>query len=207
MLASRRGRIILARAASADRQEVTVQEGSKATRRAVLRQGLFAIGAVAGLAGLTGLAEKARSGAIQQPRPYSASTLRLYGSDWHLAAPGLRRGDPPRRGDQVSVSGTLRFAPGEEEVGTFFSSVVHLDGPSAHGPYATAQLETHTFQLPDGTLVGIGTATGEGPNVFSIVGGTGRFLGVTGSYTARQSPLETGGDGTAEFIVTFNKGR
>jgi hypothetical protein len=133
--------------------------------------------------------------------------MALYGSDWHLAAPGLRRGELPKRGDQVSISGALSHAPGEAEVGTFFASVVHLDGTIGHGPYSSAQLETHTFQLPGGTLVGMGTTTGSGENVFAIVGGTGRYLGATGSYVSKQSPLETGGDGTAEFILSFKPGR
>ena len=184
-----------------------MEEGVRTTRRSVLRHGLMGLGALAGIAGLAGLAERAREGAGRLPAQEPAATLRLSGSDWHLTAPGLRRGDLPRRGDQVSVSGVLRLATGDEEAGTFFSSVVHLDAPTGHGPYATARLETHTFQLAEGTLVGIGTATGDGEEVFSIVGGTGRFLGVTGSYTARQSPLETGGDGTAEFNLTFSKGR
>ena len=184
-----------------------MEEGARTTRRSLLRQGLLGIGALAGIAGLAGLAEKAKAGAVQAPAHDGTTTLRLNGYDWHLTAPGLRRGDLPKRGDQVSVSGVLRLAPGDVEAGTFMSSVVHLDGPTGHGPYASARLETHTFQLAEGTLVGIGTATGSGQDMFSIVGGTGRFLGVTGSYTARQSPLETGGDGTAEFVLTINKGR
>ena len=45
----------------------------------------------------------------------------------------------------------------------------------------------------------------EKENVFAIVGGTGKYLGVTGSYVARQNPLETGGDGTAEFTLTLQR--
>jgi hypothetical protein len=59
--------------------------------------------------------------------------------------------------------------------------VQHLDVPGNHGPFAPAQLETHTFRLPGGTLVGMGTATPEGESVFAIIGGTGRFPGATGS--------------------------
>lgn len=184
-----------------------MEEGVRASRRTVLRQGLFAIGALAGLAGLTGIAERARSAAMPNPATNGSQALRLYGTEWHLAAPGLARGDLPKRGDVVSVSGILHSVPGEAPIGTFLSSVVHLNVPGGHGPYSPAQLETHTFQLADGTLVGIGTTTAEGENAFSIVGGTGRFLGVTGSYFGRQSPLETGGDGTAEFTLTFNTGR
>lgn len=185
-----------------------MEEGLKASRRTVLRQGLFAIGALAGFAGLTGIAERARSAALPAAATANgAQTMTLYGTEWHLSAPGLRRGDLPKRGDVVSVSGVLHSALGDERVGTFFSSVVHLDGPATHGPYSPAQLETHTFKLADGSLIGIGTTTLEGESVFSIVGGTGKYVGLTGSYTGKQSPLETGGDGTAEFILTLNTGR
>ena len=184
-----------------------MEEGSRSSRRAVLRQGLFAIGALAGIAGLTGIAEKARSAAVPAGNAAGRQSFQLYGTEWHLAGPGLSRGDLPKRGDVVSVSGVLHESVGAAQVGTFFSSVVHLDTPDGHGPYAPAQLETHTFQLREGTLVGIGTTNAEGQSVFSIVGGTGKFLGVTGSYTGVQSPLETGGDGTAEFTLTFNTGR
>lgn len=186
-----------------------MEEGPKATRRSVLRHGLYALGALAGFVGVTGLAERARSSAIAVPLPATSGSqsLRLVGTDWHLTAPGLRRGDLPQRGDVVTVSGVLSAAVSGEQVGTFLSSVVHLDVPSGHGPYSPAQLETHTFQLSDGTLIGIGTTTAQGESAFSIVGGSGKFHGITGSYTARQSPLETGGDGTAEFTMTLNTGR
>ena len=184
-----------------------MEEGTRASRRTVLRQGLFAIGALAGFAGLTGIAEKARSAALPSAPAMGTQTVRLYGSEWHLAAPGLRRGDLPKRGDVVAVSGILHESLGQAPFGTFLSTVIHLDTPNGHGPYAPAQMETHTFQLREGTLVGIGTTNADGESAFSIVGGTGRFLGVTGSYTGKQSPLETGGDGTAEFTLTFNTGR
>lgn len=184
-----------------------MEGGSGASRRTVLRRGLLAIGALAGVVGLAGVAEKARSGELLAANPAGVETLKLYGSNWHLAAPDLRRGELPRRGDQVSVSGSLSHAQGDAETGTFFASVVHLDSAGGHGSYSSAQLETHTFQLPGGTLVGMGTTTGSGENAFAIVGGTGRYLGATGSYISKQSPLETGGDGTAEFILSIRSGR
>ena len=38
-------------------------------------------------------------------------------------------------------------------------------------------------------------------NVYAVVGGTGRYAGARGSYTARQHPQELEGDGTAEFAL------
>ncbi len=180
---------------------------TRASRRAILRSGLLAVGAFAGVVGLTGIAERMKSGAPLNMDRLGTNTLRLYGSSFHLAASGLRRGDLPKRGDQVSISGVLSHDLGAEPVGAFFASVHHLEGAVTHGPYSAVQLETHTFQLPGGNLIGMGSTTSDGANEYTIVGGTGRFLGVTGSYTSRQSPLETGGDGTAEFTMTLNGGR
>ncbi len=179
------------------------EEGTRATRRTVLRNGLLAISGVAGIFGLAGIFERVKSG----PAPASgAVALKVYGTEWRLAAPGLRKGDVPKRGDIVSVTGALLNAAGEP-AGTFFGSVVHLDGTSEHGPYSSAMQETHTFQLPGGNLFGIGVNHPDGESEFAVVGGTGQFLGVTGSYVGKQSPLDTGGDGTAEFTFTFTSGR
>jgi hypothetical protein len=181
------------------------EDQTRATRRTVLRSGLLALGGLAGLVGIAGLAERAKSGPVVAPA--ANSTLTVYGTGWRLAAPGLRRGDLPKRGDIVSVTGVLHIGPAQEPVGDFFATVVHLDGTPGHGPYSLAQQETHTFRLSGGTILGMGTNLADGENVFAIVGGTGRFSGVTGSYVGRQSPLDIGGDGTAEFTFTFNSGR
>lgn len=180
---------------------------TRASRRAILRSGLLAVGALAGVIGLSGVAERMRDGTRLTLDRSGTTTLRLYGSSWRLAAPGLIRGDLPKRGDQVSISGVLSHELGAQPVGAFFASVHHLDGAVAHGPYSSVQLETHTFQLPGGNLIGMGSTTSDGASEYTVVGGTGRFLGVTGSYTSRQSPLETGGDGTAEFTMTLKGGR
>jgi hypothetical protein len=182
-------------------------DGRGASRRTILRSGILAIGALAGAVGLVGVGERIRNAPPVANDVKSLTTFVLHGTDWHLSAPGLRRGELPRRGDVVSVSGSLTPEGGLAESGTFIASVQHLDTPGSHGPYAADQLETHTFRLSDGTLVGMGTATPVGESVFAIIGGTGRYLGVTGSYTAAQSPLETGGDGTAEFKFTIHSGR
>ena len=179
-------------------------DGPGASRRTILHAGVLAVGALAGVVGLAGIAERIRSS--PELAPQGATSFTLHGNDWHLSAPDLRRGDLPKRGDRVSVTGALSYAADGESVGTFVASVLHVDAPG-HGPYAGVQLETHNFLLPEGTLVGMGSSNPDGDSVFAIVGGTGRFLGFTGSYVARQSPMETGGDGTAEFTMTLHAGR
>lgn len=183
-----------------------VEETSRATRRSVLRGGLLAA-AAAGLAGLVGLSERLKEGTPAMPAPSATSGFKLYGTGWRLSAPDLRRGDLPKRGDLVSIAGLLATAMGGEPVGDFYASVLHLDASIGHGPYASAQQETHTFHLPGGTLVGIGTTVAGQDGAFAIVGGTGRYAGVTGSYIGTQSPLDVGGDGTAEFTFTLVHGR
>ena len=69
-------------------------------------------------------------------------------------------------------------------------------------PTLAAGLELHTFDLDDGTILGIGPA-GIHDKPFAIVGGTGRYTGASGTYVAKQSPRELGGDGTAEFTLTL----
>jgi hypothetical protein len=49
----------------------------------------------------------------------------------------------------------------------------------------------------------MGSAAG-GQDAFAIVGGTGEFAGARGSYVARQSLRERGGDGTAEIHMFLN---
>lgn len=166
------------------------QQGT--TRRTVLLGGMLA--AIAGVIGLG-----------SRPRPSAtSSTLTLQGSDMRLSAPGLRRGDLPKRGDLTSVTGRLTVVGADESSGDFVGSVLHLDVGAAHGPYSSAQQETHTFHLADGTILGAGTTLLGRESVFVIIGGTGRYAGVSGTYSALQSPVDTGGDGTAEFTFTFN---
>ena len=63
-------------------------------------------------------------------------------------------------------------------------------------------LQLQTFDLTDGTILGIGSA-GMHENPFAIVGGSGLYVGASGTYVAKQSPRETGGDGTAVFTLTL----
>ena len=67
------------------------------------------------------------------------------------------------------------------------------------------RLYGHTFTLGDGTIHGIGSAVRGADGEFLILGGTGRYAGIQGSYLARQGTRELGGNGTAEFRLTLTR--
>lgn len=171
-------------------------------RRSILRWGALAVGTLAGAVGIGAVAEKSAAALTGKTGgPAGATVIKLHGSQWHLQAPDLRRGVPPRPGDRVSISGVLHATPGGPSVGQFFATSIHLDTPDAT-TYASAEMQMQTIHLADGTIMGMGTATGA-RSAFAVVGGTGRYSGATGSYVATQSPAEVGGDGTAELTLTL----
>jgi hypothetical protein len=65
-------------------------------------------------------------------------------------------------------------------------------------PAGQSGLELHTFVLDDGTLMGMGSASG---STYSIVGGTGAYAGAAGGYTMEHRAASAGGDGSAEFVI------
>ena len=163
-------------------------EDSRATRRSVLGRGALMLGSLAGSLGLVTAAERVREGGVRVNSP-GATRMVLHGTDWHLQGADLARGRPPKAGDRVSVSGLLATG------GEFHATSMLLQAPLSQG----AVMEIHNFTLPEGTLVGIGAAAPGESGLFTVVGGSGRYLGATGSYLARQDPVETGGEGTAMF--------
>jgi hypothetical protein len=151
---------------------------SKMTRSRILGRGLVLLGGL-GAAG---------AGKLAIDRGHS---LVLYGSNWR----GYE--NLPREGERIAVRGDLHAEPGGAPVGEFFATAIAFGG-TAHPAMAERQ-ETHTFKLRDGSIFGTGSAGGlEGS--FAVLGGTGRYAGVHGTYAARQGHPELGGDGAAEFV-------
>jgi len=122
----------------------------------------------------------------------ATSTLTLYGRDWRLHRPGVAFGKLPTSSDPALPSGRIVDAR-ERELGSFRAAA--LPGAGA--------FHLHTFELAEGTILGIG-ANRLDEGSYAIVGGTGRYAGASGTYTARQFLRELGGDGTAEFTVNLN---
>jgi hypothetical protein len=175
-----------------------MEDHGRTTRRSILGVGALALAGLAGAVGLGSIAERARNApsAVVPGGP-----IQLHGSEWHLRAPSLGSGVLPERGDRVTISGVLSGSPGGPPIGTFFATSMHLDTVDA-ARFATAEMQMHTMKLPEGNLVGMGTAVAGEATTYAVVGGTGRYLGATGSYSAVQDPFEVGGDGTA--LITLN---
>jgi hypothetical protein len=173
-----------------------VVEGNGHSRRSVLKRGLLV---VAGAIGVTAAGKEGSAEARPLPNEF-----RLFGRSWRLDAPGRVPGEQIRRGDGGVVYGELVDAPTGKPTGRFFGSRLAVQSAPGGNVRADASVEIHTFVLPGGTLVGMGTAL-PAESVFAIVGGTGDYAGASGSYTAVQRLRELGGNGTAEFHVTLHR--
>jgi hypothetical protein len=171
-------------------------------RRGLLGRGALLLAGAIGL-GAASRSDTARDLAVEAPAA-GATVLNLIGRNWHLVSQDRRAGEPPVQGDRLTMFGELHDPAGGRKVGEFYSACFCTGTPFGVSPLAAANLELHTLNLTDGSLVAMGSATA-GENVYAIVGGTGKYAGATGSYVARQRPLELGGDGGAEFVVTLTK--
>jgi hypothetical protein len=186
----------------------------RTARRTLLAGGATLVTGTLGLGFLgkrLGHAEPQPSGAADPPVTVTAPSgapfeLRLYGRNWHVQGEGPRaRWARPERGQRQVVFGELLEGPNDPagvKVGEFYATCTCVNAPFGAGPLAAAFVEHHTLNLGEGTLSGMGTSQGE-ESTFAIIGGTGRYAGARGSYVARQLPVELGGDGTAELVVTI----
>lgn len=172
------------------------------SRRVAIKNGLLG---AAGLVGLKAVGPLSTTAAAQAA---SAATLTLYGRNWCSYGQAKRAGELPARGDRLVASGDLHATPDGDKVGEFHAAVFHLGAPGQVGPAGAGSLELHTFVLPDGSIVGAGTATPDPdrPDAFAVIGGTGRYAGARGSYVVRQGYRELGGDGTAELTMQILTG-
>ena len=169
------------------------------TRRKLLQKAaIFLGGAAAALAIRT---SDAHAAVVVPPRKPRNIMLKLYGRHWHLYAQNRKRGELPTRGEQMVMYGDLLKEPQDDKIGEFYANCLSVQSPFGTTPFAATNVEIHSFNLVDGTILGMGAtrATPVEESVYNVVGGSGRYAGVTGTYKARQQAQELGGDGTAEF--------
>jgi hypothetical protein len=170
------------------------------TRRTALKRALMVLGGIAGVVATRGVVDAGAG----KPSPAQTETLSLHGRDWHIFSRDLNRGELPAGGVQMVGYGDLHVSPESGRVGEFYGTYVSLHRPGWVGPLSS--IEQHTFVLADGSIMGSGTTKPglETADDFAIVGGTGRYAGVRGTYVLSQSHQELGGDGTARVTFTFS---
>jgi hypothetical protein len=150
-----------------------------------------ALGRIALLAaGALGVGYAARE-ATDEGAPSAAKSRTIYGRDWRLHSPNRVPGERPAAGDRATPQGRLVDRQ-DKDLGSFSSAAL-----------GAGAIEMHTFDLEHGQIFGVGAAA-ETDGTFAVIGGTGRYAGAKGSYVARQSLRELGGDGTAEFTLTLD---
>ena len=97
-------------------------------------------------------------------------------------------------GDIVGVDGWTRTGRGK-----FYGKGVVLPNGPLDGALS---LVDHRFKLPgQGTIFGAGSEHDSDGEPFAVLGGTGRFIGVRGTYTFTGLPVPLG-DGAMSFTFT-----
>jgi hypothetical protein len=172
-------------------------------RRDALRRGFALIGAAIGI----GAASKGLSAAEETPgeaRPGKQVVLKAR--RLRISSQDLRRGELPQAGIRmIARAEIVSGSSANEKMGDFFATYNRINTPGKVANHEPGSLEQHTFILPEGNLYGSGMATSgtESEGHFAIIGGTGKYLGAQGSYVARQSHVDFGGNGTATFTLTL----
>jgi hypothetical protein len=173
---------------SANDTGVTTTRGGALKRFLLLAGGAVGVGVAGGRA----LGRGSEPAAAPTSVGRRTTSFVLYGRDWRLGSHAAEHGKRLSPKEQRTPAGRIVDHVGRE-LGTF--KAANLIGYGG-------VLQLQTFDLVDGTIVGVGSS-GMHENPFAIVGGTGSYAGVSGTYVARQSPREVGGDGTAEFTLTL----
>lgn len=168
-----------------------VMSGGRRTRANVLKRGLLLLGGAIGIGAGAAGTKTALGGARR------SGTMRLEGRGWILRTPDRAHGELLRPGDRGTVTGELVDGRGRT-IGRFVGTRMAIASGLAPHARADGSIELHAFNLVDGTIHGMGSSL-PGETVFSIVGGSGRYAGVRGTYSGEQRLRELGGDGTATF--------
>jgi hypothetical protein len=196
--------------------EVSDVSARGTSRRSLLGAAL----AVTGLAG-TGFAAKLTrgdgtedgdrlaAGSPQEVAPSAPSVLYLDRYSVYTAANG-GRGGQRSKGDQTVLRGTLTDADGAR-AGEMFASALTMPGPIDDDTPLTPRMEIQNLHLSDGVIIGMGTAFAQTdiPNVYSVVGGSGRYHGARGVYTFDHNPnvARPEGEATISFDLDLSATR
>jgi len=162
-------------------------------RRTLLQRGLVL------LTGVFGIGAAARAAESAAAPEKEAGRITLYGR--RSQAPSRL---PGRSGARLVRSGEILDRPDGKRIGQFFASGFCMETPLGPEVAAPSNLEFQTFHLPEGMLFGMGAAGGRGERTLAILGGTGRFAAVRGSYVEREVGPAVPGREAVEFVLTIN---
>lgn len=172
-------------------------------RRDALRQGFALLGAALGIRG-TGKGNQTAAeefSSLKQEKQIVLHVRRL-----RISSQDLRRGElPPAGVRMLARADIVSDSSSSSKVGDFFSSYYRINAPGKVADHEPGSFEQHTFVFPEGNIFGSGVATSgsDSEGQFAITGGTGRYLGARGSYMARQSHVDFGGNGAATFTLNL----
>ncbi len=172
-------------------------------RRDALKRGFALLGAVVGIGAASNESTAAQDGPSEIKE---GKQIVLHAHHLHISSQDLQRGQLPQAGIRMVAKAEIVSSPSNgRKVGDFFANYVRINTPGKVADHEPGSFEDHTFVLPEGNIFGSGVATSatNSEGQFAIVGGTGRYLGARGSYIARQSHLDFGGNGTATFTFTL----
>lgn len=173
-------------------------------RRDALKGGVTLLGAALGVGAASGRAFPGIPDRASDSKQSLA--LVLHGQRWRITSQDVRRGELPPAGVRMLARGEIMDKPSHgRKIGDFFATYYRIHTPGKVAHHEPGSLELHTFVFPDGTIVGSGVASAgtDSEGQFAIIGGTGRYQGARGSYVARQSYRDFGGDGTATLTLTL----
>ena len=163
-------------------------------RRTLLQRGTALVASAFGLGAVT-------------DRVVHAAATKEPGTPRQMSLRARRRamsptGAPEASGRLLSHGDLLDEAGGVE--GAFYTNGFCMQTPFGASLQAVSNLEFQTLNLKDGTLFGMGapSASSGGERHRAILGGTGRFAGVRGSYVERDAAEAE--RGAVEFVVTLS---
>jgi len=172
-------------------------------RRDALRKGFALLGAAVGI----GVAGKDNKKAAEESSGLTqGKQIVLHVRRLRISSQDLRRGELPPAGVRMLARAEIvADSSSSAKVGDFFASYYRINAPGKVADHEPGSFEQHTFVFPEGNIFGSGVATSgrDSEGQFAITGGTGRYLGARGSYIARQSHVDFGGNGTATFTLTL----
>jgi hypothetical protein len=180
------------------------------SRRTALRAGVAA--GAAGVSTAVAAASPARAAQDATPAAMRSEHLEVVFTPVNPVSITLAGGGPPQRGDHFDVDGPI-YAVGDVNgmrIGTYqcfgvwTAAANDVDAP-------TQRLTTVQYLLDDGSIMGVINEAGTADSVGAVQGGTGRFVGASGTFQqitvqppgpgGDSSPVAPGTPGPGQFVL------